>query len=66
MQTRWRLLSTTIIRYGTGFATARTGKERKRDADLRMTLVLQHAVETLGVEAARMLLCGFAVAARDF
>lgn len=34
--------------------------------DLWMTLVLQHAVETLGVRAARMLICWFAVASWDF
>lgn len=34
--------------------------------DLWMTLILQHAVETLRVEAARMLVCWSAVASWDF
>lgn len=33
--------------------------------DLRVTLVLQHAVQTLRVLTARPLICGFTIAARD-
>lgn len=41
--------------------TAVTGR-----TDLRVTLVLQHAVQALGVLAAWTLVCRFAVAAWDF
>lgn len=34
--------------------------------NLWMTLVLQHAVETLGLKATRMLICQSAVATLDF
>lgn len=34
--------------------------------DLWVTLILQHAVETLGMKAARMLVCRSAVASLDF
>lgn len=36
------------------------------ETDLWMTLVLQHTVETLGVQAAGMFICLFAVAPWDF
>lgn len=41
-------------------------KNPKMHADLWVTLVLQHAVETLGLQAAGMLVCWLAVASLNF
>lgn len=39
---------------------------KKEESDLRMALILQHAVETLGLKATGMLICWSAVAPLDF
>lgn len=48
------------------YLTHKWHKNPKMHADLWVTLILQHAVETLGFQAAGMLVCWFAVASLNF